>query len=292
MNIASSRRESQQAATPRPPGMDTTKRQGLPTAVILLSAAVMLTGGLLALVAPASFARGTNFPPHEHFVHDLGAFQLAVAATLLLALFWSDPVATALGGLLVLNVVHASNHLADADVGGSAVQSLLLVMLAALAAVALWVRVRRLGLVLGLVASATTPALAPFVRQKTVLLTTYRRDGSAAATPVSIAVEGDHAYLRSFEKAFKTKRLAANPQVLVAPSDARGRPAGPATAGMMVLVHGEQDRHAARLLARKYPALHGVLVPLMHRLGRAKTGHTVHFVLTPADQPATQPARG
>jgi hypothetical protein len=29
--------------------------------------------------------------------------------------------------------------------------------------------------------------------------------------------------------------------------------------------------------------LQGVLVPLTHRLGRAKTGKTVHFQLTPLD---------
>jgi hypothetical protein len=34
---------------------------------------------------------------------------------------------------------------------------------------------------------------------------------------------------------------------------------------------------AARLLARRHPLLHGVLVPLIRRLGRAKTGKTLHF---------------
>jgi hypothetical protein len=29
--------------------------------------------------------------------------------------------------------------------------------------------------------------------------------------------------------------------------------------------------------------LHGLLVPLSHRLGRAKAGKTVHFQLTPLD---------
>jgi DNA-binding GntR family transcriptional regulator len=38
---------------------------------------------------------------------------------------------------------------------------------------------------------------------------------------------------------------------------------------------------AARLLAGKHPLLHGVPVPLTHRLGRARTGKTVHFQLTP-----------
>jgi hypothetical protein len=34
--------------------------------------------------------------------------------------------------------------------------------------------------------------------------------------------------------------------------------------------------------------LHGLLVPLTHRLGRAKTGKTVHFQLTPLDHGQVQ----
>jgi hypothetical protein len=44
---------------------------------------------------------------------------------------------------------------------------------------------------------------------------------------------------------------------------------------------GAEYRQAARALARKYPLLHGVLVPLTHRLARRKTGRTVHFELKP-----------
>jgi mannose-6-phosphate isomerase-like protein (cupin superfamily) len=41
--------------------------------------------------------------------------------------------------------------------------------------------------------------------------------------------------------------------------------------------------HAARLLARKHPPLQGVLVPLAHRILRAKMGQTAHFELIPLD---------
>ena len=37
-----------------------------------------------------------------------------------------------------------------------------------------------------------------------------------------------------------------------------------------------------RLLRRKYPFLHGVLVPSAHRLMRSKFGRTVHVELTPS----------
>jgi uncharacterized protein len=51
---------------------------------------------------------------------------------------------------------------------------------------------------------------------KTILLTTYRRDGTPVETPVSIAFEGGRAFFRSYDKAWKTKRLHNNPQVEIA----------------------------------------------------------------------------
>jgi PPOX class probable F420-dependent enzyme len=100
---------------------------------------------------------------------------------------------------------------------------------------------------------------------------------------VSLAVDGDHAYLRSFEKAWKTRRIYNNPRVEVAPSTARGRPTGPPSRPRPGAWRAAEARRAARLLAAKHPLLHGVLVPLTHRLGRVKTGKTVYFQLTPLD---------
>jgi hypothetical protein len=42
-----------------------------------------------------------------------------------------------------------------------------------------------------------TPALEPLVRQGTILLTTYRRDGTPVGTPVHVAVEGNRAFVRT-----------------------------------------------------------------------------------------------
>ena len=70
------------------------------------------------------------------------------------------------------------------------------------------------------------------------------------------------------------------------PSTGRGRPTGPAIQTTARRLQGAEARRAARLLAAKHPLLHGVLVPLTHRLGRAKTGKTVHF---PADIPRPWP---
>jgi PPOX class probable F420-dependent enzyme len=135
------------------------------------------------------------------------------------------------------------------------------------------------------VAGVTSPVLARFARQKTVALTTYKRDGVPVATPVSVAVAGSRAYIRSYEKAWKVRRIRNNPQVALAPCTALGKPTGPAIGLQARRLQGAEATNAARLLARKYPMLHRIFVPSMHRLLRAKTGRTVHYELTTAEQP-------
>ncbi len=121
-------------------------------------------------------------------------------------------------------------------------------------------------------------AFAPFARQRTVLLTTLRRDGTPVKTPVSIAVDDDRAVIRRWDTAGKVKRIRNNPEVTIAPCTARGRPTGPATpARARILSGGEESARAGRLLAGKYPILHGLLVPLGHRL---RVNTTTHVELT------------
>jgi PPOX class probable F420-dependent enzyme len=251
--------------------------------VTLLAGLFMTAAGVAALLAPSWFADVTGFPRHTHFVHDAGAFQLGIGVSLLLAVAWRDGLALVLVGFLVANTTHVINHAVDLDLGGASGDRWGLAALSLLTAVALVLRLRKLGWVIGEVTTAATPMLARFVRQKTVLVTTYRRNGRPVGTPVSLAVDGDHAYIRTFEKAGKTRRIHGNPRVDIAPSTARGRPTGPAIQAMARRLEGAEARRAARLLAHKHPLLHGLLVPLTHRLGRAKTGRTVHLKLTPCD---------
>jgi PPOX class probable F420-dependent enzyme len=124
-------------------------------------------------------------------------------------------------------------------------------------------------------------ALAPFVRQRAVLLTTYRKDGRPVGTAVSIAVEGDRAFVRTFDSAGKLKRIRHNPEVEIAPSTMRGRPTGPAIRVHARILDGEEAIAASRLLARKYPIMHGVAVPLFHRIRRNRT---MHIELRPVDR--------
>ena len=68
--------------------------------------------------------------------------------------------------------------------------------------------------------------LAPVRGAKTILLTTYKRDGTAVRTPVSIAFDGDWAFFRSYDKAWKTRRLRNNPRVEATACTLLGKPTG------------------------------------------------------------------
>jgi PPOX class probable F420-dependent enzyme len=122
------------------------------------------------------------------------------------------------------------------------------------------------------------PAFDPFAQRRTALLTTYKRDGTAVPTPVTIAVDGDRAYVRTWDSAWKAKRMRNNPAVLVAPSTVRGHATGPSIGARSRLLDGEEARHAARAIARRQPILQGLLVPLAHKLMRYRT---LHYELTP-----------
>jgi uncharacterized protein len=117
-----------------------------------------------------------------------------------------------------------------------------------------------------------------FTRRRTALLTTYKRDGTAVSTPVTIAVDGERAYVRTWDSAWKAKRMRNNPAVLVAPSTVRGRATRPAIGARSRRLDGEEAARAARAIARRQPILQGVLVPLFHKLMRYRT---LHFELTP-----------
>jgi uncharacterized protein len=100
---------------------------------------------------------------------------------------------------------------------------------------------------------------------KHILLTTFRRDGTAVSTPVHIVADRDTAYFRTWDVAGKAKRLRHTRAVQIAPSTFRGRPLGPPIRAEAKLLDGQAAERAARLLARKHPLLHGRLIPWYHR---------------------------
>lgn len=112
-------------------------------AVVVLASLTMLVTGVWMRIDPASFAEWANWPNHEHFLHDAGVFQIGIAATMLIALWWRDVIAVVLTGFLVANTLHAVNHLLDRD-GGRATDWWQLGALSLLVLAGLIVRLRQL----------------------------------------------------------------------------------------------------------------------------------------------------
>ena len=62
-------------------------------------------------------------------------------------------------------------------------------------------------------------------------MVTFRRSGEAVPTPVWAGLADGRLYFRSEKRVGKIKRIRANPRVLVAPCDSRGKPLGEAVEG-------------------------------------------------------------
>src|SRR6478752_7279381 len=65
---------------------------------------------------------------------------------------------------------------------------------------------------------------------RNILLTTYKRDGTPVATPVHVAVVDGRAFVRTYGKAWKWRRVRNHADCLVAPCTARGHVTGSAAA--------------------------------------------------------------
>jgi len=114
-------------------------------------------------------------------------------------------------------------------------------------------------------ARSQTQPFARFAEQKTIALTTYRRDGTPVLTPVHIAVDGPVAYIRTFDPSGKLKRMRRTPHVEIAPSTMRGRVTGEPMRATARVLSGHEAEIAARAMAAKYPFAHGRLIPWYHR---------------------------
>jgi PPOX class probable F420-dependent enzyme len=91
-------------------------------------------------------------------------------------------------------------------------------------------------------------------RSKYVSLTTYRKDGTAVATPVWHALDGGLLYIVSDADAWKVKRIRNNSQVKVTVCNIRGKiaPGAPSTDGKATVLDDASTQAARALIARKY----------------------------------------
>jgi len=103
--------------------------------------------GAWALVDPRSFYdQLATFPPYnEHFLHDVGAFQVGIGGTLLVAFFVRDSLLLALAGAGIGAVLHAVSHVIDRDLGGRSSDPWALGLLALIVVAGALMRARSLG---------------------------------------------------------------------------------------------------------------------------------------------------
>lgn len=83
-------------------------------------------------------------------------------------------------------------------------------------------------------------------------LTTYRRDGTAVATPVWVMLGDDRLYVITDADSGKAKRLRNSDRVLVAACDMRGTISGPQHPGSAELLDEAGTEFVEGLLLRKY----------------------------------------
>ena len=88
--------------------------------------------------------------------------------------------------------------------------------------------------------------------QKYICLTTFRKNGVPARTPLWFAEAGDMLVFMTRNDSGKYKRIRNNPKVLVAPCTMRGRVTGPEFQGTVRILPPSQWPSAKRLINRKY----------------------------------------
>jgi PPOX class probable F420-dependent enzyme len=105
-----------------------------------------------------------------------------------------------------------------------------------------------------------------------VLLTTYRRDGRAVATPLWVVRDDDALAVWTPTKSGKVKRLRRSGAVLVGPCDFRGNPLGEQVSGRAVIMDAVGSDRIRRLIRRKYGVMGWLTVNgSLLRRGRAGT---------------------
>ncbi len=88
--------------------------------------------------------------------------------------------------------------------------------------------------------------------QKYASLTTFRKNGTAVATPVWFAEDGGKIYVMTRGDSWKTKRVRNNPEVRLAPCTIRGKVTGPEFAGRARILLADEWGPARSAIRAKY----------------------------------------
>ena len=75
-------------------------------------------------------------------MHDVGAFQIGIGATMLLALLWADSIMVALAGYVVGSGFHVVSHIIDRHISGNIYETLGLGLLVVIGLAGMYARAR------------------------------------------------------------------------------------------------------------------------------------------------------
>jgi PPOX class probable F420-dependent enzyme len=116
---------------------------------------------------------------------------------------------------------------------------------------------------------------------KYLLVTSYRKNGTAVATPVWVVRDGDALGVWTAADSWKVKRIRARADVLVGPCDLRGNPTGDQVPATAEICDATATARYRELIARKYGVI-GRLTLLGSRLRRGQEGTVGIRVMLPA----------
>lgn len=102
--------------------------------------------------------------------------------------------------------------------------------------------------------------ISTLAASKYLSLTTYRKNGDAVATPVWLVREGDELTVITQMNSGKVKRIRNNPNVLLAPCDARGRLKGDSVPGTATLLGADRSQQVAHRITERYGLLGRILM--------------------------------
>ena len=116
----------------------------------------------------------------------------------------------------------------------------------------------------------TTPTLDALGAAKYISLTTYRKDGTAVATPVWLVRDDDALLVITDPDSGKAKRLRNNPQVLVSPCDMRGRvkPGAISVPARVELLDDAGTARALGLIGKRYGLMGRIFTGINERRAR------------------------
>lgn len=119
--------------------------------------------------------------------------------------------------------------------------------------------------------------MSPLADAQFVLLTTFRRDGTAVPTPVWVAPLDGALAVWTAASTGKVTRIRRNGSVTVAECDRRGEPLSEPVPGTAVLLDAAGSRRVRGAVRRKYGLLGlllTTLIPLRSR-GRGEAGVSI-----------------